>query len=137
LLSWVYGAPVRGPPDLEPISGAILFMLRVLAATSILLTGADHLTTWLCLRDSIEGWEVVEANPIAEWLFSVAGLVPGLAIDSVITLFAVMFLLTTAALPQTAKLLFLAVITLTTAYAVANNVQAIDAMGLWPIGAGS
>ena len=112
-------------------------MLRVLAASSLVLTGADHLTTWLCLRDRVEGWQVSEANPVADWLFEVAGLVPGLAIDSGITLFAIVFLLTTAALPHAAKLGLLAVITLTTGYAVANNLQAINAMGLWPIGIGS
>ncbi len=109
-------------------------MLRVLATISIVLTGADHLTTWLCLREHVQGWDVSEANPVAEWLFEVAGLVPGLAIDSAITLCAVAFLLTTGALPRNAKLGFLAVITLSTGYAVANNIQAIDAMGLWPGG---
>jgi hypothetical protein len=109
-------------------------MLRVMATVSILLTGADHLTTWLCLRDRVEGWQVSEANPVADWLFESAGLLPGLAIDSVITLAAVAFLMTTSALPRNAKVGFLVVITLTTGFAVANNVQAINAMGLWPVG---
>ena len=108
-------------------------MLRVLAGSSLLLTGADHWTTWLCLRSPVAGWEVSEANPVAEWLFGVAGLVPGLVIDSAITLLAVGFLVFTAALPNMVKTAFLALITCTTGYAVANNLQAISAMGLWPV----
>jgi len=108
-------------------------MLRLLAGSSLFLTGADHLTTWLCLRDPVVGWEVTEANPVADWLFQVAGLVPGLVIDSAITLAAVAFLLITATLPDVLKSAFLGLITVTTGYAVLNNVQAISAMGLWPI----
>jgi len=111
-------------------------MLRLLAGTSLILTGADHLTTWLCLRESVSGWEVTEANPIADWLFQSTGLVTGLAIDSVITLLAVGFLLTTTSIPLAARTSFLALITLTTGYAVVNNLGAIDAMGLWPAGLG-
>ena len=29
----------------------------------------DHVTTWLCLRAPIPGWEIREANPLAAWLF--------------------------------------------------------------------
>jgi len=108
-------------------------MLRVLAGSSLLLTGVDHVTTWLCLRDPVSGWDVTEANPIADWLFQSTGLVPGLAIDSVVTLAAVGFLLFTAALPQSIKVAFLALITLTTGYAVLNNLRAMTEMGLWPI----
>jgi len=108
-------------------------MLRLLAGSSLVLTGADHVTTWLCLRMPVTGWEVSEANPLAEWLFSIAGLVPGLFIDSVVTLGAVAFLFFSAALPSSLKTAFLALITFTTAIAVMNNIQAIDAMGLWPV----
>ena len=61
-------------------------MLRLLAGFTLLLTGADHWTTYLCLRMPVEGWEVIEANPLADWLFQVMGLVPGPAIDTAITL---------------------------------------------------
>lgn len=107
-------------------------MLRWLAGSSLLLTGADHVTTWVCLRDPVSGWIVSEANPIADWLFEMAGLVPGLIIDSVITLGAVAFLLVTATLSNGLKTAFLGLITCTTGYAVLNNIQAISAMGLWP-----
>lgn len=107
-------------------------MLRALAALCLMLTGADHWTTYLCLRSPISGWQVTEANPMADWLFQSAGLLPGLLIDSLVTLAAVFFLLSTAALSRNAKACFLAVIVTTTGYAVLNNLQAIDAMGLWP-----
>ena len=47
-------------------------MLRALTGLTLLLTGADHWTTYLCLRLPVEGWEVIEANPLADWLFQVA-----------------------------------------------------------------
>jgi len=107
-------------------------MLRALAALCLLLTGADHWTTYLCLKSPISGWEVTEANPMADWLFQSAGLMPGLLIDSLITLGAVFFLLVTAALSRTTKACFLSIIVATTGYAVLNNLRAIEAMGLWP-----
>lgn len=107
-------------------------MLRLLAGASLLLTGADHVTTWLCLRVPVTGWEVTEANPFADWLFGMAGLVPGLFIDSVVTLAAVAFVFFSGALPRPLKTAFLALITFTTGFAVLNNIAAIDAMGLWP-----
>ncbi len=76
-------------------------MFYLLAALTLLLTAADHWTTYLCLRAPVDGWLVTEANPIAEWLFGSLGLVPGLIIDSVVTIFALAFLLTTPRLPKT------------------------------------
>lgn len=108
-------------------------MHYLLASLSLLLTGVDHFTTWLCLKEPVAGWEVTEANPVADWLFQVAGLVPGLLIDSVITLVAVLFVATTVVISTRSKAMLLGVISLTTAYAVLNNLQAIDAMGLWPL----
>lgn len=107
-------------------------MLRVFAITTILMTCADHWTTYLCLHAPVEGWSVVEANPIAEWLFSWAGLGKGLAIDSILTLGAVLFLSTTDIFGRTLKISLLAVISLATGYAVVNNLEAISRMGLAP-----
>ena len=109
-------------------------MLRIFVITTILLTGADHWTTYLCLHTPIEGWDVVEANPIAEWLFEWVGLRNGLIIDSLVTLGAVIFLSTTNALGRTLKISSLAIITVATAYAVINNLTAISRMGIvsWP-----
>jgi len=107
-------------------------MLRVFAVTTILLTGADHWTTYLCLKAPVAGWAVSEANPVADWLFQAAGLTGGLMIDSLVTLAAILFLSTTRLLDHSMKLGLLAIITISTGYAVVNNLGAISRMGLAP-----
>jgi hypothetical protein len=109
--------------------------LRVLALLTVIVSAADHWTTYVCLRAPVPGWSVAEANPVADWLFQTLGLVPGLLLDTVITLCAVVFLLTTSAIPRTLCAAFLAVVTVWTAVAVVNNVQAMQALGLSPLGA--
>jgi hypothetical protein len=109
-------------------------MLYTLVALTLVLTAADHWTTYLCLRAPVTGWQVTEVNPIAEWLFATVGLVPGIVLDSVITLLAVAFLVGTRFVPAPAKSAFFLVIVLWTGYAVANNLQAIQALGLSPLG---
>jgi len=109
-------------------------MLHWLAALTVALTAADHWTTYLCLRGPVMGWRVSELNPLADWLFTTVGLVPGLLIDSSVTLVAVAFLLWTALFPRTAKSVCFAVLVLSTAWAVLNNLMAIEALGLSPLG---
>jgi len=109
-------------------------MLRALAGLTLLLTGADHWTTYLCLRLPVAGWEVIEANPIADWLFGAAGLVNGLWIDTAITLCAVAFLLATDRFGESVKLGLLGFIATTTCYAVINNLNAMQDLGLSPLG---
>ena len=74
--------------------------MYILAILTLLLSAADHWTTYLCLRAPVAGWHVAEANPLAEWLFASFGLVPGLLIDSGVTLVAVAFLLSTTPDPE-------------------------------------
>lgn len=107
-------------------------MLRYLTLATIALTALDHWTTYLCLRYPVDGWVVSEANPIADVLFRAAGLGPGLAIDSFVTLAAILFLFTTQLFTRTSKIGLLAIITLTTGYAVVNNLGAINRMGIAP-----
>ena len=109
-------------------------MLTLLVALTLLLTAADHWTTYLCLRSPIAGWEVVEANPLAEWLFTNIGLVPGILLDSALTLAAIAFLLTTRRVPQTAKGVFFGLVVAWTGWAVVNNLEALGALGLSPLG---
>jgi len=113
-----------------------LGMLHFLAALTLLLSAADHWTTYLCLRAPVGGFEVTEANPIAAWLFHSAGLFGGLMIDSLLTIAALAFLLSTQRVPRAAKLLFLLGVIGWTGFAVANNLNAIYLLGLSPLGAG-
>ena len=110
-------------------------MLRFLVVLTLLLTAADHWTTYLCLRAPIPGWHVTEANPIADWLFTSVGLVPGIMVDSLVTILALGLLVGTALIPRPAKALFFCLIIAWTGYAVVNNFQAIHTMGLSPLGA--
>jgi hypothetical protein len=108
--------------------------LLILAVLTLLLAAADHWTTYLCLRQPIEGWLVLEANPISQWLFTTIGLVPALLLDSALTLAAVLFLAKSRILPVPAKGIFFGVVITWTAFAVANNLDAIQTLGLSPFG---
>ena len=108
-----------------------------LALVVLLLTSADHWTTYICLRAPVPGWEVMEANPLAEWLFGSTGLVAGLAFDSLITVAAILYLLATDLFPPVVKASFLSVMTLATGYAVANNLMVVQDMGLSTFGFGA
>ena len=109
-------------------------MLHTLIALTLMLTAADHWTTYLCLRSPVPGWQVTEANPLAEWLFLNIGLVPGILLDSVVTLAAVAFLRGTPLVPTPAKGAFFVVVVVWTGWAVVNNTHALIALGLSPLG---
>jgi len=109
-------------------------MLALLVSMTVLLTAADHWTTYLCLRAPVAGWEVTEANPLAEWLFGSLGLVEGLMVDSAVSALAIAFLITTSLVPKLAKRVFFAFVVLWTGVAVLNNLQALSALGLSPWG---
>ena len=108
--------------------------MLALALITLMLSAVDHWTTYLCLRQPISGWQVTEANPISSWLFEQIGLVPGLLLDSGITLLAIGFLLATSLLPRAAKGLCLSLISVWTGYAVLNNLNALETLGLSPLG---
>ncbi|MGH0030025.1 MAG: hypothetical protein ACQGVC_09560 [Myxococcota bacterium] len=108
--------------------------MRLLALLTLLVSAADHWTTYLCLRSPVPGWNVTEANPLADWLFTTAGLVPGLMIDSAVTIAGVSFLVVTRNVPPVAKGVFFTVVIAWTSLAVLNNLQAIEALGLSPLG---
>lgn len=107
-------------------------MLRLFAGMTIALTCADHWTTYLCLHAPVAGWDVVEANPVAQWLFDHAGLATGLLIDSLLTAAAIAFLALTHVLAHEIKLGLLGVIAFSTGYAVVSNLGAITQMGIAP-----
>jgi hypothetical protein len=108
------------------------YILSGLVVLTLLLTAADHWTTYVCLRAPLPGWQVTEANPIAAWLFHSTGLVPGILIDTAVTGIAIAALLLTRLVSQGAKRGFFAAVVLWTGWAVANNVQAIVQMGIAP-----
>jgi hypothetical protein len=108
----------------------------VLAIATLVLSAADHWTTYVCLRNPVSGWFVTEANPISEWLFQAVGLIPGLLVDSAVTVAAVAFLLTTRRVPNFVKKGFLTLVIAATGYAVINNYRAIEALGISPLGFG-
>jgi hypothetical protein len=107
-----------------------------LAIATLALSAADHWTTYVCLRNPVAGWLVTEANPISEWLFQTVGLVPGLLVDSAVTVAALAFLLTTHRVPNFVKKGFLSLVVVATGYAVINNYRAIEALGISPLGLG-
>ena len=107
-------------------------MLRLLVGMTIALTCADHWTTWLCLHAPVVGYSVVEANPVAGWLFAHTGLGTGLLIDSLLTVTAIAYLALTSALADGVKLALLAIIACCTGFAVVSNLGAITQMGLAP-----
>ncbi|MEE2679356.1 MAG: hypothetical protein VX546_12325 [Myxococcota bacterium] len=105
-------------------------MLALLVLITVAFTAADHWTTYLCLRAPVEGWVVTEANPLANWMFGSIGLVPGILLDSGITVVALLFLLQTALLPRPVKLGFLGFVATWTGWAVVNNMAGLHALGL-------
>ena len=117
-----------------PVRTNAVTRMHALAALTILLSAADHWTTYLCLRAPVTGWQVAEANPLAQWLFDSFGLIPGLLIDSGVTLGAIAFLLSTHQIPKLTKGLFFGLVIVGTSVAVYNNWIAIRALGLSPLG---
>ncbi len=109
-------------------------MLAFLTLALLVLTAADHWTTYLCLQTPVPGFEVTEANPIAAALFDHMGLVPGLLLDGAVTLAALVFVARTPLLPRIVKQLFLLTVSAWTAAAVANNLDVIASLGLSPLG---
>ncbi len=110
--------------------------MQLLAFATLALSGLDHWTTYVCLSQGFEGWEVTEANPLSDWLFQTVGLVPGLLVDSALTLAAVAFLLTTRRLPLLFKKTFFGLVVASTGYAVFNNYRAMNALGISLLGIG-
>ena len=56
-------------------------MRFVLGVLVLLLNTLDNTTTFLCLRSPVPGFEVIEANPLARWLFDAVGLTEGLVFE--------------------------------------------------------
>jgi hypothetical protein len=109
-------------------------MLPVLVAVALLLSAADHWTTYLCLTHEAPGVEVTEGNPLAAWLFATLGLGGGLVLDSLVTVGALAFLVVSGSVPRWVKLAFLGALIGATGLAVANNLGALAALRQPPFG---
>ena len=109
-------------------------MLLTLVVVALALSVADHWTTYLCLTREAPGLLVIEGNPLAAWLFASLGLVGGLAVDSLVTIGALAFLLASRSVPRWIKLAFLGGLIVATGLAVANNVGALAALRSAPLG---
>ena len=105
-------------------------MKFLLGALVVLFNLTDNATTFLCLRAPIAGYEVVEANPIARWLFESVGLAEGLLFEMVITTAAIIFLVVTERIPHRIKLTLLVILAVLPAWASVNNLLVMRAVGL-------
>jgi hypothetical protein len=105
-------------------------MRFLLGALVVLFNLADNTTTFLCLRQPVAGFEVVEANPIARWLFDSVGLIEGLMLEMAITTAAIAFLVFTSRISRRTKLLLLGLLALLPAWASLNNLIVLRTVGL-------
>ena len=103
-------------------------MQYLLGALVVLFNLADNATTFLCLRRPVPGFEVIEANPLARWLFESVGLVEGLVFEMLVTMAAVGFLIWTTRISHRTKLFILAVLVALPAWAASNNYLVIRAL---------
>ena len=102
----------------------------VLGSLVILFNLLDNATTFLCLSAPVEGFQVVEANPFARWLFEAIGLTEGLVVEMLITCAAVGFLVFTKRLPPRVQLTLLLILVVLPAWAVVNNLGVMKTVGI-------
>ena len=107
-------------------------MLHWLAGLTVVLTAADHWTTYLCLRGPVAGWHVSEVNPLADWLF--ATLTRAGAADRHLDHAGRLASWCTRSVPRSAKSVCFGVL-FVRGLCVLNNLRAIEALGLSPLGA--
>ncbi len=105
-------------------------MRFVLGSLVILFNLLDNTTTFVCLSATVPGFQVIEANPFARWLFDAIGLLEGLLVETVITCAAVGFLVFTRRFPPRVKLSLLLVLVVLPAWAVVNNLSVMKSIGL-------
>jgi hypothetical protein len=90
----------------------------------------DNATTFLCLRAPVAGFEVVEANPFARFLFDGVGLVPGLLLETAITTATVACLVFCGRVSRPLRVGLLLVLALLPAWASVNNLLVMRAVGI-------
>ncbi len=105
-------------------------MRFLLGALVVLFNLTDNTTTFLCLRQPVEGFEIVEVNPIARWLFEQIGLFEGLALEMGLTTLAVAFLVLTRSVPPKLRIGLLVVLAILPAWASLNNYYVLKAVSV-------
>jgi hypothetical protein len=105
-------------------------MRGLLGLLVLLFNLTDNTTTFLCLRAPVNGFDVIEANPFARWLFDAVGLAQGLMIETVLTTAAVGFLVFSPRISPRVRMAVLVVLTVLPAWATLNNLQVMRAIGL-------
>jgi hypothetical protein len=105
-------------------------VLPGLAASVLFFNLLDNLTTYICLREPVPGYQVTEVNPLADWLFQAVGLVPGLVFDFALTLVVVVFVATSSVKSLGVRLIILGALSLLSAYASVNNLIVMFQIGL-------
>lgn len=101
-----------------------------LGALVVLFNLADNTTTFWCLQAPVRGFDVVEANPVARWIFESLGLLEGLAFEMVVTSAAIAFLVATRRVSHRLKLGLLVALAILPAAASLNNLMVMRAIGL-------
>ena len=105
-------------------------MRFLLGALVLVFNSLDNATTYMCLHQTVPGFDVIEANPLARWLFDAVGLVEGLVFESMVTLSAVAFLVMTRMIPTRVRNVLLVVLAVLPAWAVVNNLKVMAAIGV-------
>ena len=105
-------------------------MRFALASLALCFNAVDNLTTYLCLRRPISGFEVYEANPLAAWGFGMLGLETGLVVEMIVCVGAVAFLLFSGVLHPRLRLVLLTLLTVLPAGAVLNNLTVMRELGI-------
>ena len=105
-------------------------MKLLLGLLVVLFNLMDNTTTFLCLRAPVPGFEVIEANPFARWLFDSLGLVEGLLLETVITAGAVCFLVVSQRIPTQVRFSLLLLLAILPAWATVNNLSVMREIGL-------
>ena len=101
----------------------------------VLFNLLDNATTFLCLRGPVPGFTVIEANPIARWMFDSVGLVPGLVLEMALTTAAVAFLVLSPRISNPIRFALLSLLVVLPAYAATNNYLIMRALRIdWGIG---
>lgn len=109
-------------------------MRYVLGALVLLFNLTDNTTTFLCLRQPVPGFSVIEANPLARWLFEAVGLANGLVLEMLLTTVAVAFLVWTRRLAPNLRTAILCVLAVLPAWASVNNylvLRTLQGAGGW------